>query len=47
MGISVNNLGINHSRDEGVGALSISFYKEDKKNEAAELLRSHNYVLTK
>ena len=24
-----------------------SFYKEDKKNEAAELLRSHNYVLTK
>ena len=46
-GISVKNIGINHSREEGEGALRISFYKEDKKNEAAELLRSHNYVLTK
>ena len=46
-GISVKNIGINHSREEGEGALRISFYREDKKNEAAELLRSHNYVLTK
>mgnify|MGYP000596220080 CR=1 FL=1 len=46
-GISVKNIGINHSREEGEGALRISFYKEDKKNEAAELLKSHNYVLTK
>ena len=46
-GISVKNIGINHSREEGEGALRISFYKEDKKNEAAELLRSHNYELTK
>ena len=46
-GISVKNIGINHSREEGEGALRISFYKEDKRNEAAELLRSHNYVLTK
>lgn len=37
-GISVKNIGINHSREEGEGALRISFYKEDKKNEAAELL---------
>ena len=46
-GISVKNIGINHSREEGEGALRISFYREDKKNEAAELLKSHNYILTK
>lgn len=46
-GISVKNMGINHSREEGEGALRISFYKEEQKNEAASLLKSHNYVLTK
>ena len=32
-GISVKNMGINHSREEGEGALRISFYKEEQKNE--------------
>ena len=35
-----------HDRGGG-GALRISFYKEEQKNEAASLLKSHNYVLTK
>ena len=43
----LKTMGINHSREEGEGALRISFYKEEQKNEAASLLKSHNYVLTK
>ena len=46
-GINVKNIGINNARDYGEGALRISFYSEEKKVEAAELLRKYNYALTK
>lgn len=46
-GINVQNIGINHARDYGEGALRISFYTEEKKLEAAELLRRYNYTLTR
>lgn len=46
-GINVKNIGINNARDYGEGALRISFYSEEKKSEAAELLKKYNYTLTK
>lgn len=46
-GINVQNIGINHARDYGEGALRISFYTEEKKLEAAELLKRYNYTLTR
>ena len=46
-GINVKNIGINNARDYGEGALRISFYTEEKKAEAAELLKKYNYTLTK
>lgn len=46
-GINVKNIGINNARDYGEGALRISFYSEETKVEASELLRKYNYVLTK
>lgn len=46
-GINVKNIGINHSREEGGGALRISFYNEGARTEAYELLKSHNYILLK
>ncbi len=46
-GINVKNIGINNARDYGEGALRISFYSEEKKLEAAELLQRYNYLLTR
>lgn len=46
-GINVKNIGINNARDYGEGALRIEFYSEEKKSEAAELLKRYNYTLTR
>ena len=46
-GINVKNIGINNARDYGEGALRIEFYSEEKKLEAAELLKRYNYVLSR
>lgn len=46
-GINVKNIGINNARDYGEGALRIEFYSEEKKQEAAELLKRYNYSLTR
>lgn len=46
-GINVKNIGINNARDYGEGALRIEFYSEEKKSEAAELLKRYNYSLTR
>lgn len=46
-GINVKNIGINNARDYGEGALRIEFYSEEKKTEAAELLKRYNYTLTR
>jgi len=46
-GINIKNIGINHSREYGEGALRISFYKEEAKTAAYELLKKYNYTLTK
>ncbi len=46
-GINVKNIGINNARDYGEGALRISFYSEETKTEAAELLKKYNYTLTR
>lgn len=44
-GISISNIGINHNREHGEGALKISFYDEDAMNSAWEQLRKYNYEL--
>lgn len=44
-GINVRNIGINHSREEGEGALRISFYHERAMEDARELLKKHQYIL--
>lgn len=46
-GINVKNMGINHSREYGEGALRISFYDEESKSLAGELLKKYNYMITK
>ncbi len=46
-GINVKNIGINNARDYGEGALRIEFYSEEKKLEAAELLKRYNYSLSR
>lgn len=46
-GINVQNIGINHARDYGEGALRISFYSEETKAKASELLKKYNYTLTR
>lgn len=46
-GINVKNIGINNARDYGEGALRIEFYSEEKKLEAADLLKRYNYTLTR
>lgn len=46
-GINVKNIGINNARDYGEGALRIEFYSEEKKLEAAELLKKYNYSLSR
>lgn len=46
-GISIKNIGINHTREYGEGALRIFFYDEESKTTAANLLSRHNYELAK
>lgn len=46
-GINIKNIGINHSREYGEGALRISFYNEESRDAALLLLSKYNYTLTK
>lgn len=46
-GISMSNIGINHNREHGEGALRIRFYDEDSMNRAWEALAKYNYDLIK
>ena len=46
-GLNVKNMGINHSREYGEGALRISFYDEESKAMAGEILKKYNYTLTR
>ena len=46
-GINIKIIGINHSREEGEGALRISFYNQDSETRAYELLKKYNYTLIK
>lgn len=46
-GISICNIGINHNREHGEGALRITFYDEDAMNRAWEQLKKYNYELIK
>lgn len=43
--ISIKNIGIVHNREFEEGALSIEFYEEKAKVEAAKLLRHHRYTV--
>lgn len=44
-GISISNIGINHNREHGEGALKIVFYNEESMNAAWEALKKYNYEL--
>lgn len=44
-GINIQNVGINHNREHGEGALRISFYDEESMHAAWERLQSFNYTL--
>ena len=46
-GISISNIGINHNREHGEGALRITFYNEAAMNQAWEQLKKYNYELIK
>lgn len=46
-GISIRNIGINHNREHGEGALKIIFYDESSMNAAWEQLKKYNYELIK
>ena len=46
-GISISNIGINHNREHGEGALKITFYDEDSMNRAWEQLKKYNYELSR
>lgn len=46
-GISICNIGINHNREHGEGALRITFYDEAAMNRAWEQLKKYNYELIK
>ena len=43
--ISIKNIGINHNREKGEGALNISFYDADSCEMAGKLLREYNYTV--
>ena len=45
-GINIKNIGINHNREQGEGALRISFYEEKARNAAWEQLQKYNYTLS-
>lgn len=44
-GINIKNIGINHNREHGEGALRVSFYNEDSMNQAWQQLKKYNYEL--
>ena len=44
-GINIKNIGINHNREQGEGALRITFYEESAMNAAWEQLKKYNYEL--
>ena len=46
-GISISNIGINHNREHGEGALKIVFYDEESRDRAWEQLLRYNYILIK
>lgn len=46
-GISIKNIGINHNREHGEGALRVTFYDETAMNAAWDQLRKYNYGLIK
>ncbi|MDO5406597.1 MAG: prephenate dehydrogenase [Eubacteriales bacterium] len=46
-GISISNIGINHNREHGEGALKITFYDEASMNAAWAQLKKYNYELIK
>lgn len=43
--ISIKNIGINHNREKGEGALNISFYDADSCEMAGKLLKEYNYKI--
>ena len=43
--ISIKNIGINHNREKGEGALNISFYDADSCEMASKLLKEYNYTV--
>lgn len=43
--ISIKNIGINHNREKGEGALNISFYDADSCEMARKLLKEYNYKI--
>ena len=44
-GISICNIGINHNREQGEGALKIVFYDEASMQQAWTQLKKYNYEL--
>ena len=44
-GISIKNIGINHNREHGEGALRISFYDEKSRQAAWDRLLDYKYTL--
>ncbi len=46
-GINIKNIGINHSREYGEGALRITFYDGNAMEQAMTLLKKYNYTLMK
>lgn len=46
-GISISNIGINHNREQGEGALKIAFYDEASMQAAWTQLKKYNYELIK
>ena len=44
-GISICNIGINHNREQGEGALKIVFYDEASMQQAWAQLKKYNYEL--
>ncbi|MGL5437381.1 MAG: prephenate dehydrogenase/arogenate dehydrogenase family protein [Lachnospiraceae bacterium] len=46
-GISIRNIGINHNREHGEGALEIGFYDEASLQAAWDQLKKYNYELIK
>ncbi len=46
-GISIKNIGINHNREHGEGALRIDFYEKDAMEKAWDVLGKYHYELTR